>query len=250
MNIAKSRKHISDRVARYVNVTRSLCGEPLKATLDDMFGASSRKFIIGGLVRDLARGGIATRHFDVDIVLDLDPAEVSEIGARENALKNRFGGYGTVKRGWKVDFWAMSSTWAHQSGYARLDYAIDIIDTTFFNVDAIAFDLSNADVLMEESYLDDLRNRILEINLEPNPSIQGNAVRAIRRLKMWNYRCGPRLADFLCRNINQDMFLKIVETEKTLYGKSYASQSIDYQDLLSDLTNHCPTNPDQYEFYV
>lgn len=248
MTVATSRSHLAQRVDRYVKSVSSLSGEPLSETLEHMFGAASQKFIIGGLVRDLARGGIASRHFDVDVVLDLESVEVLKIACRENAKPNRFGGFGTVKRGWKIDFWALSTTWAHQAGYAKLNYPSDIIDTTFFNVDAILFNLRNSQVVMEDDYLKDIESRILEINLEENPSIEGNLVRAVRRLKMWNYRCGPRLARFLHKNIDQEMFHRIICVEQKLYGKSYAKQFVDHRELLVELTDYVPGDIRQLEF--
>lgn len=237
MNIATSQSHLAERVTRYVNNVPSLSGEALNKTLNSIFGFKSRKMIIGGLVRDLARGGIANRHFDVDVVLDLPADEVAKIGMLLHATSNRFGGFGTVKDGWKIDFWALSTTWAHQEGHTRLHYPVDIIDTTFFNVDAVAYNLEKKSVVMYDDYLDQLRDRILEIKLEPNPSIDGNTVRAIRRLRMWKYRCGPRLAQFLQNNIDERMFKHVIETELRLYGKSYAQTYRGADHLLEDLTS-------------
>lgn len=248
MNIAVSQSHLSQRVSRYVNTVTSLSGEPLRVTLNKLFGAKSRKLIIGGLVRDLARGGIGNRHFDVDVVLNLHPDEVGQIGTREHATANRFGGYGTVKQGWKIDFWALSNTWAHTEGHAELHYPVDIIDTTFFNVDAVAYDLDTQKVIMYENYLDELRARVLEIKLEPNPSVDGNAVRAVRRLKMWNYSCGPRLSSFLHKNVDRRMFKHIIETEQRIYGKSYAALYDSHHHLLEDLTAPFNECSNQLEF--
>lgn len=248
MTVASSKDHLAERVARYVDTNSSLSDRNLNQTLNSIFGDKSKKIIIGGLVRDLARGGITNRQFDVDVVLDMSPEEVETIAYDSSAIPNRFGGFGTLKDGWKIDYWALSTTWAHRSGYSKLYFAVDIIDTTFFNVDAVAFDIKHRRVYMHDNYLDDLRDRLLEIELEPNPSIAGNLVRAVRRLKMWNYRCGPKLASFLKAHVNKDMFDHIVETELKLYGKSYADQYDGPVDMLYDLIHRSSSNVDQLEF--
>lgn len=249
MNIAQSPVHLAERVSRYVSVVSSLSGETLKETLGNVFGKRSPKMIVGGLVRDLARGGIGSRHFDVDVVLNFDEKEVRRIGETLNAIPNRFGGFGIVQKGWKIDFWALSTTWAYREGHASLHYPVDIIDTTFFNVDAVAYDIENEYVHMSDGYLEDLRNGLLEIKLEPNPSIKGNAVRAVRRLMMWQYACGPKLERFLRQNIDDAMFNHIIETERRLYSKSYASLYRSHLELLDSLMSKSK-NDLQVEFDI
>ncbi|WP_216076156.1 hypothetical protein, partial [Acinetobacter baumannii] len=58
----------------------------------------------------------------------------------------------------------------------------DVLLGTFFDWDAIAYDLWERKLICSDDYLERIRAKRLDINLQPNPSPMGNLVRAIRRL--------------------------------------------------------------------
>ena len=68
--------------------------------------------VMGGLVRDFARGGREAFASDVDIVIDARAGAVSDLAGRLSAQANRFGGFGCRVGPWRVDFWALETTWA------------------------------------------------------------------------------------------------------------------------------------------
>jgi hypothetical protein len=69
-------------------------------------------------------------------------------------------------------------------------------------------------------YLERLNARTIDINLLPNPSIDGNLLRAARRILLWHFRPGPVLREFIERELNEHSFNRIVATEHAIYSES------------------------------
>ncbi len=117
----------------------------------------------------------------------------------------------------------------------RILHMEDIIKCTFFTYDAIAFDISNRELFAHEHYVSDLLTRRLEINLLPNPSVDGNLVRAVRRILSQNLVAGPILRAFLEQNINAASYQHIAMMEHKLYGYSFAEKYGTERHLLEAL---------------
>ncbi len=133
---------------------------------------------------------------------------------------------------WKVDFWALGNTWAHKKKHVKVSTFQDLLKCSFFTSDAIAYKISDRSIIADDRYLNDIWTKTLEVNLLPNPSIEGNMVRAIRRLLSNDLRAGPVLRKFISDNLTTRMFLKIITIEKELYGYSHAEQYDDHYHLL------------------
>jgi len=234
-SITPSRTHIKRRVDDYLWRGDELPIRRLRELLDSQFLPFGEVAIIGGLVRDIARSGPRGFRSDVDLVLNASPKAVERIAARLGAKRNRFGGFGLITPLWKIDFWALRNTWAHQEGYASIRSLNDLLKSTFFNIDAIIYIINSRQLVADEKYILQLLSGCLEINLLPNPSIDGNLVRSVRRLLGWNMRPGLRLTDFLEENLTARMFEHVKVTEWELYRYSYAAQYDTKDDLLAAL---------------
>lgn len=224
MNITSSRSHIKRRVDDYIWYDQSPPLRSLRRILRDEFVEIGEVAIIGGLVRDIARKGPTAFSSDVDLVLNVAPRKVERLAARLNAKPNRFGGFGVEFPRWKVDFWALSNTWAHRQGHVVVKELSDLTETTFFDIDAILYVVNTRRVIAKANYVDVLLKNTLDINLSANPSIDGNLVRTIRRVLGWNLNVGKKLRLFIERNLTDHMFLHIIDVEKKLYGWSFAAQ--------------------------
>jgi hypothetical protein len=173
--------------------------------------------IIGGLVRDIARKGKVGFRSDIDLVVDAEPALVAALAAKLGARPNRFGGFASVHPQWKVDFWSLSNTWASAVGLVRTDKLAELVHTTFFDCDAICYEVQTRRVHALPGYLERLAKRTIDINLLPNPSIDGNLLRASRRILLWHFRPGPGLRAFIERELNEKSFDRIVAAEHVIY---------------------------------
>ena len=182
--------------------------------------------IIGGLLRDLALSS-KTEKFrsDLDFVVDAShPRKFRDVMRSCKANVNRFGGYRLYGEHWTIDAWLLEDTWAHQAGHVSVSGFRDLLDTTFFNSDAIIYELSSGNVLVKPSYFPDLSRRLLEVNLLPNPNPIGSVVRALRLSVKWEFSWGPRLSKFVDKTLHANDWQTLVTYERT----SYRSQTIDY----------------------
>lgn len=235
MNVVESRTHLKRRVDSYLWRDDSLPVQRLRETLLEHFMPTGEVAIIGGLLRDLARKGPSGYKSDIDLVINVPPSQVDRIARKLGAKRNRFGGYGLQTPLWKIDFWALRNTWAHVEGHARIKELKDLPKVTFFNVDAIAYILATRELIAGDGYINSIYNRQLEINLLPNPSVDGNMVRAVRRILAWNMRIGPKLKEFIRCNLDETMFEHVVKMEMALYQSSLAAQYETVDKLIAAL---------------
>jgi hypothetical protein len=135
-----------------------------------------------------------------------------------NARPNRFGGYAFHHPHWKIDFWALETTWALRQGHVSVSTLADVTQSTFFDCDAILYDLHGRSVIASENYFERLHQNTIDIQLAPNPSLDGNLLRAIRRLLCWGSRPGERLSAFIGENLTDASLLRIQEVEARLYA--------------------------------
>jgi hypothetical protein len=187
----------------------------LRRLLDKHFTSFDHIAVIGGLVRDFAREGRSGFHSDIDLVIDASQESVATLAALLNATPNRFGGFGCKQGPWKIDFWALETTWARK--HVPIESLQDIVSCTFFDWDAIAYDLNKRKLICPENYLSRIRNKILDINLFPNPSPLGNLVRAVRRLVIWEAQSGPLLRQFIHEHLDDSALRFIQSKEVELY---------------------------------
>lgn len=190
----------------------------LRQLLREHFLPFERVAIVGGLVRDFARYGKRGFHSDVDLVIHAPRESVAALARQLDAQPNRFGGYGYHHPLWKIDFWALETTWAVTSGNASASSLADMTTCTFFDCDAILYDLKKREILADSAYFDRLNSNKIEISLRPNPSIDGNLLRAVRRLLCWSANPGDRLADFISEHLTDDALARISATEARLYA--------------------------------
>lgn len=194
--------------------------------------------IIGGLVRDIARRGKVGFRSDIDLVVDAAPEMVAALASTLGATPNRFGGFSSTHPHWKVDFWSLPNTWAAAVGLVQVESLADLVHTTFFDCDAICYEIGTRRLHALPGYLERIAERSIDVNLLPNPSIDGNLLRAARRILLWGFRPGPGLQSFITRELNEHSFARIVETEQSLYPNSvlgnFANASKLRKTLLDD----------------
>lgn len=215
----------------------------LRREVINSFSEIGDVLIIGGLVRDLAFYGADERPLsDIDFVITGNTKKLSDLAADLKAVPNRFGGFGLKKNGYNIDFWSMHSTWAKVNRHARIARPKDLVKSTFFDWDAIIYDVRSKNVYALPHYINRLHSRTLEINLEETPSIHGNLVRALRRLVMWDAKPGRKLRTFIADNLTAADWNSIVDAEKIAFSVTYLSQfqsAIEFQrKVISFRANH------------
>lgn len=216
MAIAPNKSALKRRLDRYLWANKSGEMEALQAVLKSNFQSFDRVAVIGGLVRDFAREGRTGFRSDVDLVIHDSKEEVALLAEKLSATPNRFGGYGYKSGPWKIDFWALETTWAKK--HVPMHTLEDVLLGTFFDWDAVAYDLWERKLICHDDYLERLRTKTLEINLRPNPSPMGNLVRAIRRLVLWQLVPGERLMCFIDEYLDEDALHYLQKKEEELFS--------------------------------
>lgn len=215
MSMAPNNDALRRRLDRYFWANSTGEMEFLRQVLKENFIDFERVAVVGGLVRDFAHEGRKSFRSDVDLVIDAPKEKIAEIAYSLSATPNRFGGFGCKKGPWKIDFWALETTWARK--HVPLNSLEDIVSSTFFDWDAVAYDLKEKKLICSEDYLSRIQSRILDVNLLPNPSPLGNLVRAVRRIMIWRVKAGPLLKDFIEQRLDDDALRYIQAKELELY---------------------------------
>lgn len=250
MTTAPNYSALKRRLDRYFWANKTSEMAHLQATLDQHFRAFKRVAVIGGLVRDFAREGRSEFRSDVDVVIDAPAEDVARLAKRLRATSNRFGGYGCKEGPWKIDFWALETTWARQ--HVPVQKLEDVVSCTFFDWDAVAYDLWDRKLICADDYLERIRRRTLDINLRPNPSPMGNLVRAIRRVILWQVRPGPGLRNFIDEYLDESALRFVQTKEKELFSHHVSTawrtaeeaRNFLLLDQILDQKKHCK----QFEF--
>jgi len=175
--------------------------------------------VFGGVVRDIALGSIIRLKSDVDVVVRSYPGfNLYKVIEPFSPKKNSFGGYRLSLDKWYVDVWELSDTWAFKEGLVNGRGFEDLLRTTFFTWDSIVYHLNKRRLICADDYLLNLSTKILDINLEKNPNIEGSVVRALRMLIKHNARFTRSLSEYVYLHgmeIGVDRILEIDKNDRT-----------------------------------
>ncbi|WP_311747458.1 hypothetical protein [Proteus columbae] len=179
-----NREHLSDKVSRFF-YEESLNNRALSLIMNkaNSFDSSS-VYAFGGVVRDIE---LQNTPSDIDLVFNGDRNEFNlllEDLNGERLTKNKFGGFRIKTNKLDIDFWHFEDTWAFSNDKVEnVNNSIDnILLTTFFNWDAILFDLKKQDIICGNYYYYNLNSRYLDINLSDNPNYIGSFSRIIKNI--------------------------------------------------------------------
>jgi hypothetical protein len=232
-----------ERRIRYFLNSHSRGREDVRASLS-MLREYGRLVLIGGMLRDIALFGNAGFKSDLDFVIDPENLLSFEKCMRTVGAKiNRFGGYSLPSKKWQIDIWPLQHTWANREGYVHVRTVDDLREVTFFNCDAIIYDLVDKRLSAKSDYFHDLNNKILEINLRPNPNPMGNAVRAIRYALVKGFRWGPKLSLFMAEAIDEFGWNTLREYEMRSFRTNYFD-TLRLQELHRHLTKRLSMSGD------
>lgn len=237
MIIARDEKLLKRRVEDYLWRDNSKTVSALRLILMKQFGDFDKVSIFGGMIRDIARNGKRGFCSDVDIVIDAPAEQVKDLANRLAAKPNLFGGFGYTSSRWEVDFWALETTWAHRQGHIKASSIDDLLEGTFFDWDSAHYDIKARKLCTQDGYLQKIRSRTLGVNLVSTPSTVGNAVRAIRRILIWDLRASPDLVDFIEQAMISEGIEALIAYETRKYSRSVCASYTGRRELLESLTS-------------
>lgn len=235
MLIARDEKVLKRRVDDYIWRDKSKTVLALRDVLINEFGDFDKVSIFGGMIRDIARDGKRGFRSDVDLVIDAPTDQVKNLAKRLSAKPNMFGGFGHRSTRWEIDFWALETTWAHRYGYIKASSVDDLLQGTFFDWDAAHYDIKSRKLYSQCGYLERIRSKTLGVNLTNTPSAVGNAVRAIRRVLLWDLKASPNLLDFVDHVVAGEGLEALVYYERRKYQGSVCEGFVERSRLLEAL---------------
>ncbi|MFM9913272.1 MAG: hypothetical protein ACKVN9_07055 [Methylophilaceae bacterium] len=208
-------KHLSlsNRISDYLN---HVSPERLviRETLNEVSTRLPNTAIFGGMIREFALGNAREFSSDIDLVAFASHHEIYQAIKEFNPDRNKFGGFRFIVGKQLYDIWAFDDTWAFREGIIKGNVFKDLLDTTFFNLDAALFNLDESVCYVSDSYQTWLDDHLLDLNLQENPAPANMARRAINMAINQNLAIGPKLGLFLIsQKINtptdliSDMFL-------------------------------------------
>jgi len=96
----------------------------------------------------------------------------------------------------------------------------DLVDATFFDWDAVLYDVATRKVIAQKGYFERIQRRVIDINLAPNPNPLGNAVRALRYAYRWDAALGKRLVAHVAKQIQDHGWDALVASEHRSFATS------------------------------
>lgn len=200
--VVESRNALRDRVRRFV--VKELLPHPDFIELQRFASSYGSMAIFGGLVRDLALGHSEAFGSDIDIVVQgIDNKGIQRITEKFVGRGNSFGGSRFAIGRWVFDVWPLEQTWAFKKrgSDTTISKFVDLLDTTFLNVDAAIYDLDEGSLEITPNYIKDLVFGHLDVNYADTPNEIGAAVKTLRMMAINNFTLSQRLAGFLHASI-------------------------------------------------
>lgn len=178
-------------------------------------------YLFGGVLRDLALLGGRGFNSDIDVVVEGDWRSCAKYLDHLGARRNKFGGYRLEVASWMVDIWNAKETWAISQGLVRYDGIASLTQTTVLNWDAILMNWRTRAFIFRNRYLDEIRDRHLDIVLEQNPNPPGMAMRVLRHLCLKEaLSITPRAIVYLANCTAMFTLQDLTNREVRSYGKS------------------------------
>lgn len=174
----------------------------IRETLDFLVKNLPNTMIFGGMLRDFALKNGRRFVSDIDLVSMASRTDIHSAIAQFSPESNKFGGFRFSVRKTLFDIWAFEDTWAFRQGFVEGKTVENLLQTTFFNVDAAAYNLSNGKFYCMDKWANAIEERVLDINLPQNPSVDSMMGRAIKMACGKEFGIGSDLAKFLIEHIN------------------------------------------------
>lgn len=217
-NPANSISALRKRVGRFLSSDR-YSREEIREVIDAV-SPLGEIAIFGGAIRDLGLRGNEYFPRDVDMVIATkDVDSLDRALARFNKTKNRFGGYRLSLGRWKADLWPLHLTWAFQEDYFNGNGFRDLLKTTFFDWDAVLYEINGGSIVALDGYLERLQSGVVDLNFEPNPNPVGATVRILRLCISGNGRLAPRLTHYLQSRFLDYKVTELINAERGGYEK-------------------------------
>ena len=198
----------------------------LKHTDILIFGGVIREFILNDLQK--------VEHRDIDLVITSINEKIEDILSNFLVKRNSFGGYKLKVNDKDIDLWKLDETWGIKNKAPLFNNVSEFLpETSFFNINAVAFSLKSNKLLLSEGFKNFLDKRILDIEFKPNPLPALCFIKTYEYILKYKVSLSNKLIDFLATNINS----KMIKDFDKIQSKHFGFQKFSI-DELSDFYNN------------
>lgn len=184
-------------------------------------------YLFGGILRDFALYGKNGFNSDIDLVVDGGWENCVPYLEYLGASLNKFGGYRLTVSGQPIDIWNARETWAIKNGIIDYNGIASLLGTTVLNWDSILMNWRTKRFVCHGNYLEEVKERALDIVLKSNPNPLGTAVKVYRHLCLKDAKkITPKAAEYLASCTQEYTFSDLSEREMLSYGNTVIEPSI------------------------
>ncbi len=178
----------------------------LKEAITEVIKTLPDTVIFGGMIREFSLGNARGFVSDIDLVSMATQSDISLAVSQYNAVRNKFGGFRFEIEKQRFDIWSLADTWAFKSGFASGVGFNDLLQTSFFNIDAACYHVDRKQLLFLPGYEGWIKDHVLDINLAENPHPLSMARRALVLIQTRQLAATRRLAEYIVSHVdNQDL---------------------------------------------
>lgn len=196
--------------------------------------------LFGGLPRDAALRGEQASPRDLDIVLSgATLSEIQDAYRPYLVRKNKYDGIILNVEGIEADVWPLEETWGIRQLKIQNPSFASLLDTTFFNLEAIVVEIEKGGrTLHEGGFLQAIKDQELEINYSDNPYPLLCLTRAIVLAKRFGLQFGPNLLTYLKSTAQSYSVSQVLH----LQSSHYRTEALSREEILAILPDLDPDN--------
>lgn len=182
----------------------------------------------GGSIRDIClspNNPPFPRDFDIAINFKNKNKFETIINKYENR-KNRFGGYKFRIANVEFDVWDLEKTWAFNNTDLKASEE-NLAKSVYLNIDGIVYNYNNFKVY-DDLFKNSIKNRKLDVNLEKNPQVELNLLRALvfkeKYEEDYQLSFSNKLKEIFKKHLSNELVDSLYHLQDTHYKKIYLSK--------------------------
>jgi len=187
----------------------------------------------GGAVRDIyIKNDQYPRDFDIAIKFT-DEMKFNSIINNYEYYKNRFGGYKIKVSGIDFDIWDLNNTWAFKNTNLKPSEE-NLAKSVYLNIDGIVYNF-NSNCLYADLLKESLIKSELDVNLEKNPQVELNLLRALVFKRKYNLNLSNKLKRVFKYYVDSTKENNLVNNLLELQLSHYKIEKISKEELKNEL---------------
>ncbi|MHB8336110.1 MAG: hypothetical protein ACYDEE_01685 [Ignavibacteriaceae bacterium] len=206
--------------------------------------------VFGGVIREFVLNNLKQiDHRDVDLVVVNLNEEIETYLNPYLIRKNSFGGFKLKVNAKDIDLWKLGETWGIRNKAPLFTDATEFLpETSFFNLNAVAFSISNNKLHYSEGFENFVNTRILDIEFTPNPLPSLCLLKTFEYTKKYKLDIAPKLVKYLVTNFNEKKTNEISNQQVKHYGNILYSQKeiLEFYDKLKKKNSEQLSFPSVY----